>query len=85
MSCRFWQQYVKALEAVIRQHRPIAFELRRIEQEIWQRDDISQLNFDQWEKMADYLNATNLLVDCLKLAVVTDRTAIEDRLLLPPS
>ena len=40
---------------------------------------------ERWILMADYLNATNLLVDCLKLAVVSDRTAIEDRLLLPPS
>ncbi|MCO5193343.1 MAG: hypothetical protein M9930_08635 [Anaerolineae bacterium] len=43
------------------------------------------ISYEQWILMADYLNATNLLVDCLKLAVVSDRTAIEDRLLLPPS
>jgi hypothetical protein len=31
----------------------------------------------------DYLKATRLLVDCLPLAMVSDRTGIEDQLLLP--
>jgi hypothetical protein len=73
------------LNEIIRKYLPQFFDYQSIEVEISKRDDILQINNEQWKLLFDYLGATNLLVDCLKLAVVTDRTAIEDRLLLPPS
>lgn len=42
------------------------------------------LDNDQSSKLAEYLKATQLFVQCLKLAMVPDREAIEDTLLLPP-
>lgn len=38
----------------------------------------------QAEKLADYLQGTRLLVDCLKLATVRNREGIMRRLLSPP-
>jgi hypothetical protein len=52
-------------------------------------DDIPLLNWElnreQEARFADYLRASTLLLDCLKLAYVSDRAAIENRLLLPPA
>lgn len=39
----------------------------------------------QSEKLTNYFRANHLLIECLKLAVVTDRNLIEDGLLLPPN
>lgn len=39
---------------------------------------------EQARHLRDYLSATVLLVECLDLAMATDRAAIEDTLLLPP-
>lgn len=43
--------------------------------------DLSEAQLETWVL---YLGANQLLVECLKLAYVPDRTAIEDQLLLPP-
>jgi hypothetical protein len=43
-----------------------------------------ELSLEQAKRFADYLQASKLLLDCLQLASVADRTAIEERLLLPP-
>ncbi|ALG68408.1 NACHT domain-containing protein [Beggiatoa leptomitoformis] len=43
-----------------------------------------QLNTKQAEKLEKYLQAHLLLIKCLSLATVTNRTAIENGLLLPP-
>jgi hypothetical protein len=42
------------------------------------------LDLDLDDKIQVYLIAKRLLVDCLKLAYVSDREAIENSLLLPP-
>jgi hypothetical protein len=39
---------------------------------------------EQAKRLERYFYTAELLVQCLNLAVVTDRAAIEDRLLLPP-
>ncbi len=39
---------------------------------------------EQVQCLERYSYGAELLVQCLNLAVVTDRVAIEDRLLLPP-
>ena len=39
---------------------------------------------EQIEMLEHYFASTHLLVECLNVAHVTDRAAIEDRLLLPP-
>jgi hypothetical protein len=43
-----------------------------------------EMSIDQRELFTNYLYASELLLDCLQLASVSDRAAIEDRLLLPP-
>ncbi len=43
-----------------------------------------QLYKGQYERLAQYFNATALLVECLALAPATQRTAIHASLLLPP-
>ena len=42
------------------------------------------LTEEEAKQLADYLQATHLLVECLELASVTDREGIKERLLLPP-
>jgi len=42
------------------------------------------LTEEQKETLERYYKATHLLVECLDVAYVTDRSAIEERLLLPP-
>jgi hypothetical protein len=51
-----------------------------------ERDLGREWNFSGVEinKLNDYLYAYELLVQCLKVAVVTDRQAVLDGLLLPP-
>ena len=44
--------------------------------------NLSEKQIQSWTQ---YLEANKLLLECLKLAYVPDRTAIEDQLLLPPS
>ncbi len=39
---------------------------------------------DDWESLSRYLEGTRLILDCLSQALVSDRAAIEDRLLLLP-
>jgi hypothetical protein len=43
-----------------------------------------ELSKEQAACAADYLNATGLLQECLGLATVSNRQAVEDTLLLPP-
>ena len=43
-----------------------------------------ELSGEQADRLADYLQGTTLLVECLKLAAVTDREGIMRRLLAPP-
>lgn len=81
-----WQDYAEQLRAVIVQHRPSVLVLRRVEQEIWQEDSAPQLTERQWwQDVTACLKGARLLVDCLDVAYVSDRQAIEDRLLLPPA
>lgn len=43
-----------------------------------------RLATEQIQSLYHYFYATHLLVECLDVAYVTDRAAIEDRLLRPP-
>jgi hypothetical protein len=45
----------------------------------------TSLSEEQFNTWVLYLKANRLLVDCLKIAYVRDREAIEDQLLLPPA
>jgi energy-coupling factor transporter ATP-binding protein EcfA2 len=65
-----WQSFSNVLQTLMHQHRDIGHE--------W------ELSLEQAKRFADYLQASKLLLDCLQLASVADRTAIEERLLLPP-
>jgi hypothetical protein len=65
-----WQILAKDLQSIMVEHRDIGHS--------W------AFGLDPTDALSDYLATTHLLVECLKLAYVTDRTAIEERLLLPP-
>jgi hypothetical protein len=45
---------------------------------------IPDFSHEQTEKLMIYLQTSKLFVDCLNLAYVSDREAIENKLLLPP-
>jgi adenylate kinase family enzyme len=62
--------FVEDLRKIMIQHRDIGYP--------W------AFHLDPADVLSQYLTTTNLLVECLNLAYVTDRTAIERRLLLPP-
>jgi len=63
-----WQEFAKQLRDIMRRHRNIGHEWNLI----WERRHI----------LASYLEANRLLVECLKFALVSDRRAIEDQVLL---
>lgn len=42
------------------------------------------LSDTQIQRLVDYLEANQLLLECLNVAVVSDRAAIEARILQPP-
>jgi len=63
-----WQEFEKQLRDIMQRHRNIGHE--------W------NLTKEQSGKLDSYLEANELLVECLKLAMVSDRKVIEDRVLL---
>jgi hypothetical protein len=69
-SAQEWQQYADALFAILYDQRALGHP--------WslQPEDI--------DKLKDYFYANDLLVQCLKVATVSDRQAILNKLLLPP-
>ena len=50
----------------------------------WGLEQFWEFTETQVELLTKYLEATNLLVECLQVAYVPDRERIENRLLLPP-
>ncbi len=65
-----WQDLAKELQAVMIRHRNIGYD--------WNLTDA------QHERLDQYDTATILLAECLQLAAVSNRKAIEESLLLPP-
>lgn len=65
-----WQQYASALFAMLRDERDLGRK--------W------NLHHADVNKLNNYFYANELLVQCLKVAVVTDRRAVLNGLLLPP-
>jgi hypothetical protein len=65
-----WQAYAASLQALLIRYRNIGH--------IWNFTD------RQWRQLDQYERGTVFLAECLKLAAVSDRKAIENRLLLPP-
>jgi hypothetical protein len=63
-----WQDFEAQLRDIMQRHGNIGHK--------W------NLTEEQTGKLASYLEANELLVECLKLAMVSDRKAIEDRVLL---
>jgi hypothetical protein len=66
-----WQAYVDKLQALLTRYRNMGHE--------WNFTD------EQWLRIDQYEQGTVLLAECLRLAAVSDRKAIENRLLLSPS
>jgi hypothetical protein len=66
-----WRSFINALQPLMQQHRDIGHEWQLSDKQVW--------------RLGTYLEASKLLLDCLNLAVVSDRAAIENRLLLPPA
>jgi hypothetical protein len=68
-----WQQFTEKLSAVMMKHRDIGPEL-----------DLTNL---QAARLADYINATRLLKDCLELAFMMpdEKKAMQESLYLPPA
>ena len=67
---RSWQQYADALFVILRYERDLGLE--------WNFSDKEN------DKLNNYFYANELLVQCLKVAVVSDRQAVLNGLLLPP-
>jgi hypothetical protein len=65
-----WEAYAYKFQAVLIRYRNIGHE--------WNFTDEQRVRLEQYE------TGTRLLAECLKLAAVSDRKAIESRLLLPP-
>jgi len=65
-----WRDFRERLQALILERRNIGHD--------W------ELTTAQLDTLGNYLTATQLLVECLDVAYVTDRAAIEDRLVRPP-
>jgi hypothetical protein len=65
-----WDSFSEELRNLLVEHRDVGHD--------W------DLNWEQVRTLKRYLHATPLLVSCLDVAYVTDRKAIEERLLKPP-
>ena len=65
-----WQAFESQLQSIMIEHRDLGHD--------W---DFTQ---EEAEMLNRYYTAAHLLKECLNVAYVTDRAAIEDRLLLPP-
>ena len=80
-----WNAYSERLNVILETHRD--------KWDIYQKFPIENDEVAEWEKLSErqvnilrcYLEANNLLVQCLEVAYVPDRQAILDRILLPPS
>jgi len=64
------QAFRNKLQAIMTKYRNIGYD--------WNSDE------EKIKRLAKYLTANKLLVDCLHLACVADRTKVEESLLLPP-
>jgi hypothetical protein len=71
-------------EHILDQYRPSAKVLADMREKIEHKQKFADLNEDYWLRLVRYLDEGMLLIDCLDLAMVSDRRAIEERLLLPP-
>jgi hypothetical protein len=69
-SRQSWQQYAQTLLTILRDERDLVHEWN------FRQNDLDKLN--------SYFYANELLVQCLKVAVVSDRQAVLNGLLLPP-
>ena len=69
-SAEVWQAFADELQSIMIAHRNIGHNWNFTEQ--------------QTKCLNTYLQANRLLVECLNVAYVSDRPAIEDSLLLPP-
>ncbi len=81
-----WAAYAEALRPLIDESRDLTG-LRRIE-EIITAEEKAWLEAIEWDKASvkaftAYVEGTNLLVDCLELAMISNRAGIEARLLVP--
>jgi hypothetical protein len=70
-STEVWHEFAISLQLIIKAHRDI-------DTQAW------YLREEQEALLQGYLEAVKLLLDCLKVATVTNRKAIEKLLLLPP-
>ena len=80
-----WQAFAKAFAAVLDKYQDAWNPYRQIavpDEDAALFTSLSNQHLDVWVR---YLAANKLLVDCLKIAYVPDREAIEDQLLLPPA
>lgn len=70
-SPNVWQSFAQTLRKAAIQHRNVGHD--------W------GLGEEQWQRLANYLQATKLIVDCMEVAALSPkaRAAIEERLLLP--
>ena len=64
-----WKKFADALSDIMRTHFTI---------------EDYEFTEKEAEHVEQYLYATKLLIDCLEVAYVSDRNAIEERLLVPP-
>ena len=66
-----WQRFADELQALMIRQRNIG--------QVWNFTE------EQLKRLEQYEQATVFLAECLQLAAVSDRQAVENRLLLPPS
>jgi energy-coupling factor transporter ATP-binding protein EcfA2 len=78
-----WKNFSRTLKLIISRYRPIALILLELVDGYLEYSDIPQVK--SRSEFETFMYASNLVQDCLKLAVVDDRSSIEDRLLLPLS
>jgi len=65
-----WENFADVLSDIMLKYRPIK--------------DYYKFTPEQAKNLEQYLYATKLAVDCLEVAYISNREAIEERLLVPP-
>ena len=80
-----WRVFSDRLEELISQYRPSAQTFARFFYETQLPPELQQVSDKHIYSWRNYFKGIQFLLNCLNLAIVTDRRAIEDRLLLPPT
>jgi len=83
-SAAEWDKFTENFKQILFDYRPSALILYRFKSELAEESKKHWWHHDILDALLTHLKGVNILIHALDIAYVSDRRAIEDRLLLPP-